>query len=304
MNDNIDLGKASLAANAAFFDAVHPYWWQLNADGTVKATSWVDDAAVITTTTSHSIKLMPLIYGGDDVSAIRSVISSPATMASHVQTVAQLAVAHHYDGIEIDYEHLWSASDRPAYTAFITQLAAALHAQNKELSLAVPAIAVDNGQNGYDFTALVAAGADVIHLMGYDFHGIGSDHLGPLAPIGWIDAVAARVEQLGLSSHFVLGIANYGVGSGWYVNSSDAITQCGSNYATSTTHMSSCPYGSYAAGIAPHCTTAKGDLWFEDGASMAEKAQTAKTHGLRGVSYYTLGGEPAGLFQGLSAAYP
>jgi spore germination protein YaaH len=68
--------------------------------------------------------------------------------------------------------------------------------------------------------------------------------------------------------------------------------------------MSSCPYGDYAPGIAPHCTTAKGDLWFEDGASIAEKAQTAKTHSLRGVSYYTLGGEPPGLFDGLRAAYP
>jgi spore germination protein YaaH len=304
MNDNIELGKASLDANADYFDAIHPFWWSLNADGTVSATSWTDDADVLATTKAHSIKLMPLVYGGDNVSAIRGVISSAATMATHVQTLAQLATAHNYDGIEIDYEHLWDAGDRAGYTAFVTQLATALHAEGKELSLAVPAIAVDNGQNGYDYAALVTAGADVIHLMGYDFHGTTTDHLGPLAPVGWIDTVEARVQTLGVSSHFVLGIGNYGVSTGWYANSSDSIQLCGGTYSTTTDHMESCPYGIYTAGISPHCTTSKGDLWFEDANSAAEKAKTALNHGLRGISYYSLGGEPPGWIAGLSAVYP
>jgi chitinase len=303
MNDNIDLGKASFVANADFFDAVHPAWWTLTAAGNVSATSWADDAIVISTAHAHSVKLMPLVYGGDDVSAIRAVISSPTVIAAHVQTLVQLAVSRNYDGLELDYEHLWAASDRPGYTQLVTDLAKALHAQGKDLSLAVPAIDVDSGGSGYDYAALVAGGADVIHLMAYDFHSIAGDHLGPLAPLGWVNAVNARVQQLGIASHFVLGIANYGVGSGWYVNSSDAVSQCGT-YSTTTDHMATCPYGDYAPGVAPHCTTAKGDLWFEDGASIAEKARSAKAHGLRGVSYYTLGGEAPGLIAALSAAYP
>ena len=303
MNDNIDLGKASFVANADFFDAIHPDWWTLTVAGNVTPTSWADDATVISTARAHSVKLMPLVYGGDDVSAIRAVISSPTAITAHVQALVQLAVSRSYDGIELDYEHLWAASDRPGYTQLVTELAKALHAQGKELSLAVPAIDVDSGQSGYDYAALVAGGADVIHLMAYDFHSISGDHLGPLAPLGWVEAVDARVQSLGIASHFVLGIANYGVGSGWYVNSSDAVTQCGS-YATTTDHMATCPLGNYAPGIAPHCTTAKGDLWFEDGASMAQKAQSAKAHGLRGVAYYTLGGEAPGLLTAMRAAYP
>ena len=45
-------------------------------------------------------------------------------------------------------------------------------------------------------------------------------------------------------------------------------------------------------------------MWFEDGNSIAEKARTAKAHGLRGVSYYTLGGEAPGLIDALRASYP
>ncbi len=303
MNDNPTLAKASLTANVDFFDAIHPYWWTLTTTGGVTATSWPDDATVVSTAQAHNIKLMPLVYGGNDATMIRSVISSSSAIAAHVQVLVNLAVTHHYDGIELDYEHLWAASDRAGYTALVTQLAAGLHAQGKDLSLAVPAIDVDNGQNGYDYQAIVAGGVDIVHLMGYDFHDTTS-HLGPLAPLGWIDAVNARVQQLGLQSHFILGIGNYGIGSGWYANSADAITMCGAGYPTTTNHMLTCPFGNYNAGTSPHCTTSQGDIWFEDQTSMTEKASSAKAHGLRGVTYYDLGGEAPGLFTALRSAYP
>lgn len=304
LNDNVALGTSALQANADFFDAVHPYWWTLGASGNVAATSFMDDATIVATAHAHSIKLMPLVYGGDDAGAIRNVIRSDSAVAAHAAALIQLAVSHQYDGIELDYEHLWDAGDRAGYVSLVSQLAKGLHAQDKELSLAVPAIAVDTGSSAYDYAALVAAGADVIHLMGYDFHYVGSDHLGPLAPIGWIDTVAARVQSLGLQASFVLGIANYGIGSGWYANSADAIGLCGGNYSSSTDHMATCPYGHYDAGLAPHCSTPKGDLWFEDAASAGEKVKTAKAHALRGVAYYTLGGESPGLLDAIRAQYP
>jgi hypothetical protein len=75
MNDDIALGKASFLANIDFFDAIHPYWWTLGANGTVSAGSWVDDATVVSTSASHKVKLMPLVYGGDDATAIRAVLA-------------------------------------------------------------------------------------------------------------------------------------------------------------------------------------------------------------------------------------
>src|SRR5947209_16432968 len=137
LNDDMALGTASLIANADFFDAVHPYFWTLSAGGTLNATSFVDDATIVATARAHSIELMPLVYGGDNASLIESVISSPAAIAAHVKILVDLAVSHNYDGIELDYEHLWTASDRPGYTALVQQLAAGLHAHGKELSLAV-----------------------------------------------------------------------------------------------------------------------------------------------------------------------
>src|SRR5207245_2162104 len=100
------------------------------------------------------------------------------------------------------------------FVAMTTQLATALHAKGKQVSLAVSPQTADNGGNAYDYVGLVKGGADVLHLMGYDYHSIDSDHSGPLAPLGWLDAVGARVQSLGIADHVIMGVANYGVGQG------------------------------------------------------------------------------------------
>jgi hypothetical protein len=141
--------------------------------------------------------------------------------------------------------------------------------------------------------------------MGYDFHSTDTDHLGPQAPLGWLDAVGARMQSAGVADHTIMGLANYGIGTGWYtLGAAAAIAKCGGTYLSTTTHMLTCPYGTFTAGTSPHCTTAQGDLWFEDATSIAEKSRNAASHGLRGVTIYDLGGEPAGYYDALRAGYP
>jgi spore germination protein YaaH len=303
--DSAAVGTTAFATHADHYDAVHPVWFTANADGSVHANAYADDATVVATAHARHIELMPLVYGGDDASIVRGIIASAALTNAHVQALMSLVLNRDYDGLEIDYEHLWSASDRPGFVAFIGQLTAALHARGKTISLAVSPIDVDNGQNAYDYGALMGGGVDVMHLMGYDFHYLGGDHAGPLAPLGWLDAVAARVQALGIADRTLLGIANYGIGSGWYAAAGDVVKRClAGSYLTTTSHMASCPYGSYAAGLAPHCTTSQGDAWFEDALSAAEKARTVAAHGLRGVTYYTIGAEPPGYLDALRAVFP
>jgi spore germination protein YaaH len=303
--DTADTGAATFAANPDFFDAVHPVWFNANADGSVTPNTHADDNRIVTVARAHHVLLMPLVYGGDDGSIVRSIMSSPGSISAHVDALVNIVMTRGYDGLEIDYEHLWLASDRPTFVALVTQLATALHGKGKQVSLAVSPQTYDDGNSAYDYAGLVHGGADVLHLMGYDFHSMSSDHTGPLAPLGWIDAVGARAASLGIASNVIMGLANYGVGHGWYVSSiAGSIAACGGSYASTTTHMQSCPYGSWTAGTAPHCTTANGDLWFEDSTSIGEKARSAASHGLRGITWYTLGSEPAGFFDAVKSGYP
>jgi spore germination protein YaaH len=298
--DTAQSGNAAFLADPDRLDAIHPQWASLDGSGTPVVASFADDPQVMATAHSHGVLVIPLIFMGQ-VSNVRAVLQSPAAIAAHVAQLDALAAAHGYDGLELDYEALWTAADRAPFVALVSQLADTLHAHGRALTLAVPALAYDDGNSAYDYPAL-AQKADVLHLMGYDYHYLGS-HLGPLAPRGWIDAVTSRVQTLGLGPKTILGLANFAVGTNWYSTAGAALAQC-SGYSAQTTHMQTCPFGHDDAGLAPHCTTPMGEAWFEDASSVAEKAQLAHLRGLRGIAYYTLGGEPPGMIAAIAAAYP
>jgi spore germination protein YaaH len=302
--DMLQPGIDTFVANPDQFDVVHPIWFTLDDGGNPLPNQLVDNAQVIATAKAHQVGLVPLVWMGT-VANVRTILASPQSIAAHVQQLVGLVTSHGYDGIDLDYEALWTAADRAPFSSLIAQTADALHALGKVLSLAVPAIDNGNTGNGYDY-ALLGQKADVVHIMGYDFHPLGAPHLGPLAPKGWIEAVTARVEQLGVAQHFVLGLANYGVGNGWYTSAGESVTLCGGTYATATDHMLTCSLANqpWEAGRAPHCTSSKGELWFEDAASVGEKALLAKNHGLRGIAYYTMGNEPPGYLAAINAIFP
>jgi spore germination protein YaaH len=300
--DTFDAGKATFLAHPDYFDAIHPMWEKLQPDGSIKVLAMADDAQILSTAKAHSVKVIPLI-DGDDGSSIRNVMASPQAIAAHAAALTNLVVSHGYDGIELDYEHLWTAADRPPFVALVTAIAASLHAQGKLVTMAVPAMDRDNKESAYDYAALQEQ-ADYLHLMGYDFHGIASPHMGPLAPKGWINDVVTRVQSLGRPEKYLLGIANYGVGTGWYTNAKDAASRCrGGSHSSQSDHMLSCTLGHQEAGLAPHCTTSQGDVWFEDVASMSEKVALAKAHGLGGVTYWTIGDEPDGFFRAMQQQF-
>ena len=300
--DTFDAGKKSFLANPDYYDAIHPKWGTLLADGSVKMLAMADDADIMSTAKSHSIKVMPLI-DSDDVSFIRNVMSSPAAIAAHAALITDLVVKHGYDGIELDYEHLWTNADQAPYVALVHAVAAALHAQGKVLTLALPAMDADHKDAAYDYIQIQDV-VDVMHLMAYDYHYMGGDHLGPIAPKGWVSDVVTRVQSLGHPEKYSLGLANYGISTSWYTSAKDAASRCnGGTHAMTTDHMTVCPIGHQEAGLSPHCTTPQGDVWFEDTASMTEKAQLAKAHGLGGIGYWTMGDEPDGFFSAMQAQF-
>jgi hypothetical protein len=301
--DTFAAGKAAFLANPDYFDAIHPVWYGLTASGAPRQYAMAADAEIMAAAKAHGVKLIPLVDGAN-VDYMRVAFATAESRAAHADALAAIAREHGYDGLEMDYEHLWTYADRAPYAALVAAVADRLHADGKVLTLAVPALSFDYKEHGYDFRELQKT-ADVLHLMGYDYHWLGGDHVGPIAPKGWIDQVVAYVQSLGAPERYSLGIANYGIGAGWYTTGKDAIARCiAGTYTSTTEHMASCPLGHPDAGLAPHCQTAQGGtVWFEDAASAGEKAAVAKAHGLGGVAYYTLGDEPTGFFDALAASY-
>ena len=289
-------GVSTFVANASFFDVIHPGWYYIAADAvSLNTIADADNPQVVQAAQQNGVRIWPLVQGVGVPDTLRAMMNDPAKRAQHEQTMVNLAVAHGYVGLDIDYEGLWSASDRAPFEAFMSELAQAMHAQGKQLSAAVPALAYNVADSAFDYPFL-ADTLDALHMMGYDYHWLGGDHQGPVAPLGWVDAAGANAAATGSPAKFILGIPNYGVGLNYSCEGIECDAACGGSFTTVDTHMQSCPYGVWTAGRAPHCAYGGGTLYFDDLASQEEKVQSAHNHGLGGVTYWTVGKEHTGFF--------
>ncbi len=303
--EDSDPGFLAFAANADQFDAVHPIWWHQSADAVSFTRVYGEGSPTILNHTTYAgarTLLIPTISAVDngEPALVDRMLNDANLRAQHIANLRALIQTHHYDGVDLDYEHL-PDSDRAAFSTFAQQLSQALHADGKTLSFAVQAESYASTVWDYDS---LAQSADQIHLMTYDYHYLGS-HPGPIAPLGWVQSVLAYINTVGgggQSGKFLLGLANYalagsdGGSTGWTGTSMDAINAAGGSYNVTTDHMNSCafvdPAHPVAPGRAPNAQTSHGDTYFEDLASMEEKVSAAQTAGLGGVTYFTIGGEP------------
>jgi len=110
----------------------------------------------------ESYRIMPTLRNWTDDGMVRSdlvdnMLISPESQAAHVQAILDLVVRELYAGINLDYRGI-NPDLRADYTDFATQLADALHANGKRLTLGVEAprqIAADRWETGaYDWPAL------------------------------------------------------------------------------------------------------------------------------------------------------
>jgi len=299
-----DPGYLAFVAHAADFDAVHPMWYSLASTTTFKAAYGEGSSLVRANTTAGGKRtlLIPTIAAADGSQPTwaSQMIHDATLRAQHEAAIVSLVVSKGYDGIDLDYEHL-PDGDKAAFSQFATELGQKLHAQGKTLSFAVGGL-TSAKYSHWDYEVLSTV-ADQLHVMGYDFHYLGS-HPGPVAPLGWVQQVLAYIGTIGgggRAGRFILGLPNYGLAgddsgvTSWYGSSMDCINLVGGSYATTTTHMSVCPLTNglpMAAGRAPNATSSKGHLYFDDIASHAEKVAAAQAAGLGGITYWTIGGEP------------
>src|SRR5690606_34617923 len=103
---------------------------------------------------------------------------------------------------------------RPAWVAFVEELAAALHADGRTLTITIPPVyddgrTDDSGYWVYDHAA-IAAHADASRVMGYDYS---VAEPGPIAPLDWVrtlvEGVSATVPEE-YHHKLVLGVPAYG----------------------------------------------------------------------------------------------
>jgi spore germination protein YaaH len=115
--------------------------------------------------------VMPTLRNWEDGSPPRSdlvdnMLADAALREEHAQRVARLISRQGYPGVDVDYRGI-SPDLQGEYTAFITALAAALHAEGRQLSVRVELpmqVAADRWETGgYDWRAIGAV-ADTVKM--------------------------------------------------------------------------------------------------------------------------------------------
>jgi spore germination protein YaaH len=331
-------------ANPDLISEVTPFWYTLKDAKTIQdnytpANPNLPIAGTIAQLQAAGYLVLPTITDGTSTDpktgksiqlSLSSLLADSAMEKSIVSTILTLVTTNKYDGIDLDWESFayidpistWS-STQGRWVAFIQDLATALHAQGKLLSVTTPPLFDPaSGKKGYYLYAWSQIGnaIDRLRIMAYDYS---TSTPGPIGPITWTeDAVKYAVSVMPASKVYV-GIPGYG--RDWVTKVVGTCPSLPINYLKSVSTSASAAtvvmhdaanlaltYGAAPTYIAKYGetnftyqkvyngTTADGTLttctatrtvWYQDAQGFALRAALVAKYHLGGISEWTMGME-------------
>ena len=291
----------ALAAHA--LDEVDCDWYTIGAGGTVSAGP--ENLALVADARAHGVQAFATVTnrpdsGGSFTSSIpRAILSSPARQQRAIDGLVALAVAKGYDGIDIDWE-LVPVAERNAFSHFIANLATALHARHRLLSVAVFAKTSEPGkwdsQKVYDYHALGAA-VDELKIMTYSFSGPWSSP-GPQAPLGWTRAVIDFARTVVPAKKIYMGLPFYGYD--WHAGGATAVQAADASALIAAHHFKVAHDAASGEADLSYTDTqgVKHVLWFIDSRALTTKLDLLESHfpGIGGVAIWQMYREDPGFW--------
>ncbi len=310
---SLDHGTGTVLSNRRTFTEVSPWIYGLDDSGRIVAQYSPGQAAAVAGQLGQlraaGVPIVPTIanitHGNWSYHPVARVLHNPALMARHIAAIVALVEEHRYAGIDIDYEDL-RASDRAAFTSFVTRLAATLHAKGKTLSVALFAKTTNAGTDprniAQDYAAIGRA-ADQVRLMCYDYHWTTSPP-GPIAPIWWVREVV-RYAKTQIPAHkIILGIPLFGYD--WVGHKAIPVSWLQAFRLATEHHVrlhfeasSQAPWFDYTDKAGR-----KHQVWFENVPSSKAKFGVALGSGVGGVYLWIYGYEDTGTWAALRHTLP
>ena len=226
-------------------------------------------------------------------SATDQLLNSPH--ATNV-LVNEMVAAIRYDGyrgINLDFEGMLG-TDKAAFTAFVQQLATALHSHGAKLIVDVVPhdfAGVNMYSAAYDIAAIGKV-ADFVDLMAYDEHGNGGTP-GPVAGLDWDNSILQATLPDLTPAHVLLGVPLYGRAWG---SLGGAAAYSNVLYNALSVPGARVDYDFSAQ--TPYILSPDGSLttYFDDADSLARKVALVHAYGLGGIAAWRLGFEDQGFW--------
>ena len=214
-----------------------------------------------------------------------------------------------YDGVTIDFEGLRS-EQKADFTAFLTELADAVHGMDKTLYVCVsPMLLSGSYYDGYDYGAIGAL-ADKVILMAYDYEArdmsafVGTEYYKTAAtvPLDQVYLGLSALKSQGVAADkIVLGLSCKNVA--WKIDrEGKMVSGAPVTVSNETLHQrlaqSDTVKGwsdTYQQSYAVYSTEdgSRYFVWYQDGESITRELETAKLLGISGVSLWRLDTIPA-----------
>jgi spore germination protein YaaH len=298
----------SFLAHADHISIVSPQVFSFDNEGAIHGRL---DKRLVDTARAKGVKLVPLVVNpGFSQPLIHRILNVAPVRQRAIESLVALCRDQHLDGIQFDIENV-NVVDKDAFTSFVRDASAQLHATNCSVSAAVvPRTGEDPGpsayhkwifenwRGAYDYKAL-AESLDFLSYMTYAEH-TGGTPPGPVAGYPWMEECLQYVLSLGVPpSKISLGIPSYS--DHWYASydsTNGARSKAGdsefwkvdslvrtfhANLVWDDREKSSYAFWSNA-GVFEH-------VWIEDARAFAARLALVRKYGLRGYSVWVLGTE-------------
>jgi len=282
--------------------------------------------SIISSAKSYSLPIYPTVsdYSNAiqafDPNISQTISKTAASRATAVTNLVNLAVSNGFAGINLDMEAVGqetngpTAADTSNFTAFVTALAAGLHAKGLKLIESIPASDGTSAYawlGGYNYAAL-GAQVDYLQVMTYDEVGPGwygspaTSWPGPCSGLNWMNNVMTYVVSQVPSTKILLGLPTYGYD---FSTGAQQTWAADSNYATlgftayikkqnATTYLDSAsdtPYANWGAVTQQTAgwatTNAQPSMWYDTPATITAKAGLVSKYKLAGTGVWAMGYE-------------
>jgi spore germination protein YaaH len=285
-----NFGAARLDDHAGRIDTYSPWVYGIAADGTVVPQRPGADTAALRSRppgTRYVPTVANALDGTFSYGPVSKVLHDPAARDRHVRSLVTLAEKPHVAGIDLDYEDL-RAGDRAAFTSLVRQVAAALHARDRTLSVDLFAKDTDAGYAprnvAQDYRQLGRV-VDQVRLMAYDYHWETSGP-GPISPIPWVRRVVRYATTTIGADKVVLGMSLSGydwVGHRGTDRSVAALERAASdrNVPVRWDSTAQAPWYEYR-----DAQGRRHEVWFENDRSVDAKLALARSAHLAGVFFW------------------
>jgi spore germination protein YaaH len=276
---------------------VYPTYFNCGTGGTVTGNN---DPLITGWAQARKVAVMPRL-NCQNPALENQILTEPAIRETMLDELMSRAETYNYQGIQIDFEGA-PTNDRGAFTTFITELAARLHAQGRKLSTIVTAkyYNVPTGRAAMYDDAALSVPSDYMFVLDWGLHWTTSAP-GGMDEMTWWTKVADYTATMPNKSKFVIGMPLYGIdwpGGGGSSNPGTAleysdVMALASRYGITPQFeaVAQDPYFTY--------TNAEGvqhTVWYSDQQSVEARLQVAASLGL-GVGLWHLGTEDQSVWE-------